>query len=253
MSSLATSLQQLNQNSFVSAADLELARQRWNARHQEMRLQHPLDALFIIIYAQIQTQIEQFVLSIFNKISTASSVSDLEVPIWSFHAFSAEDSHETEKNWSVVTRDEQGTNLHTPVAVLTLLRSTDICLRLSAIFGSDFSVFYRPVLTHDTKYELVLRFLPEGRSELDKIAMAKVWSKYGREGIIDKLHYLPPDQIFVLDRGSVLGELTVRAPPKKEKEKAKKRSINSDESDSTDNSHEDMRHPHYGCYCEYSF
>jgi hypothetical protein len=255
MSSLTTSLQQLNEHSFVSATDLELARQRWNARHQEMRLQQPLDALFIIIYAHIQTQIEQFVRSIFDKISTASSVSDLEVPIWSFHALSAADEHETGKNWSVVTRDEQGLNLHAHVPVLTLLRSTDVCLRLSAIFGSDFSVFYRPVLTHDTKYELVLRFLPDGRSELDKIALSKVWSKYGRDGIIDKLHHLPPDQIFVLDRGSVLGELTVRAPTKKEKEKekSKKRSINSDENDSIDSSYEDMRHPHYGCYCEYSF
>lgn len=250
MSFLADSLEQLNQNSLVDPATLESARQRWNARTQEMHLQKPLDSLFVIIYAQIQTQIDTFMKAIFSKISTATHESELEVPIWSFHAGGTTPDDKSHQ-WFVATHDELGANVHSPVPILNVLQRTDICLRLSAIFGSDFSVFYRPVLAHDTKYELILRYLPEGRKEKDKLELAKVWSKYGRLGIVDKLHHLPQTEVYVLHRGPTLGDLTVRAPPSSPSKR--RRSISSEESLRSDASNEETKRPHYGCYCQYSF
>ncbi len=256
MSFQAISLQQLNENSLVDGGALAAAKQRWTNRAQDMRLQLSLDALFIIIFAQIQTQVDTFVKAIFDKIPTAKHAQELEVPIWSFHTQFGKEREEVGVESYVVTRDtEGGQNLYEPSRVITLLHDTDILIRLSAIFGSDFAVYYRPLLTDDNMYELVLRFLPDGRTEGDKKNLIKVWSKYGRLGIVDKLHYLPLDETYVLQRGANLGELTVRAPPTPSSSSSNKRprSISSEESLLTNSSQEEAKHPHYNCYCQYSF
>jgi hypothetical protein len=267
MSSLSTSLHQLNQNSLVGAADLAAARERWNNRNNEMRLQQPSDALFIMIYAQIQTLIDSFTKAIFDKIPTAATVYDLEVPLWSFQAHMGKKpvadavSYELGLDWYVSTRYENGKDSMSAVRVIEIIQHTDILLRLSALFGSDFSVFYRPLLGQDSMYELVLRYSPDGRPEEQKAELAKIWTKYGRLGIMDKLHHLPRDEIYVLHRSSVLGELTVRAPPSSSSRKSQRDASNADSqvrkrsmsSDETQSSHEEAKRPHYGCYCQYSF
>lgn len=222
MTSVATKLYELNQNSLVEQTVLVAAQESWERTQRARRLHQYSDALFVLIYTQLRPLLSEIVKSLLDKIPTAASEEELYVPLWSFYAHGPTKtsflqsgsvlSYEMGLDWYVNVRYEGLRAVRVPIRVMDLIQYTDVLARISALFGSNFWVVAQKHPTKEACYELVLEYHPSGLPEGQSQELARMWETYGRKGLKDCLTSVPEGQTYVLHRGS-LGEFSVGPTP----------------------------------------